>query len=295
MTPINKKKLLTGIAACVVVTGIVAFANNANFINDLLAPPTQTAAATAPLQKNLPQKPATSEVSAKPAVPSKININTASADQLMTLHGIGQSKADAIIAYRTTHGLFYQPSDITKVKGIGPAMLAAMQDKITVGNVTPPIVSPDRSSAHTVTTGHVVITSLMVGDVHASTNEYIELYNASSDTIDLSGWSVKKKSSSGSISTLVSPTHFSGIIIPSSKYLLLASSGYTGSVSADITWPASYSFSQKNNALMLYDKSGTLIDTVSWSAIPPGNSYVRVSPDGSAFVVGTSTLHNSVN
>lgn len=62
----------------------------------------------------------------------KININTATKDQLMTLSGIGESKADSIIRYRTENGNFSAVEDITKVSGIGEAMLNKIKDDITV-------------------------------------------------------------------------------------------------------------------------------------------------------------------
>ena len=49
----------------------------------------------------------------------KININTASAEQLTQLNGIGASHAAAIIAYREKNGLFQKPEDLMKVPRIG--------------------------------------------------------------------------------------------------------------------------------------------------------------------------------
>ncbi|WP_455721095.1 helix-hairpin-helix domain-containing protein [Agathobacter sp.] len=62
----------------------------------------------------------------------KVNINTATKEQLMTLSGIGESKADSIIKYRTENGSFSAVEDITKVSGIGEAMLNKIKDDITV-------------------------------------------------------------------------------------------------------------------------------------------------------------------
>jgi len=62
----------------------------------------------------------------------KININTASADELMNLKGIGEKKAKAIIEFRKTNGLFKQPEDLTKVPGIGPKTLEANKNRIAV-------------------------------------------------------------------------------------------------------------------------------------------------------------------
>lgn len=61
-----------------------------------------------------------------------ININTASLEQLMTLSGIGESKAKSIISYREENGNFKAVEDITKVSGIGQALYEKIKDYITV-------------------------------------------------------------------------------------------------------------------------------------------------------------------
>lgn len=66
------------------------------------------------------------------AVSEKININTATAEQLTELKGIGPVYAKRIVEYRKAHGPFQKPEDIMKVKGIGPKLLAANIDIITV-------------------------------------------------------------------------------------------------------------------------------------------------------------------
>ena len=62
----------------------------------------------------------------------KININTATAEQLTKLKGIGPVYAKRIVEYRKTHEPFKKPEDIMKVKGIGPKLLAANIDIIIV-------------------------------------------------------------------------------------------------------------------------------------------------------------------
>lgn len=68
----------------------------------------------------------------QPAVPTLININTASADELMSLPGIGASKAAAIIRYRETNGPFTTIEQLMNVSGIGPATFESLKDLITV-------------------------------------------------------------------------------------------------------------------------------------------------------------------
>lgn len=69
----------------------------------------------------------------KAAADDKININTAQAEELCTLPGIGAAKADAIIAYRSEHGSFKQIEDIMKVTGIKQSGYEKLRERITVG------------------------------------------------------------------------------------------------------------------------------------------------------------------
>tara|TARA_R110000744_G_scaffold112615_3_gene211296 strand:- start:3526 stop:3834 length:309 start_codon:yes stop_codon:yes gene_type:complete len=62
----------------------------------------------------------------------KINLNTATAEQLVTLPGIGKKKAAAIIAYRDKSGKFAKISDLTNVKGIGKKMVAKLAAHVQV-------------------------------------------------------------------------------------------------------------------------------------------------------------------
>ena len=62
-----------------------------------------------------------------------ININTASAEELDKLPGIGPAIAKAIIDYRTKNGPFKKIEDINDVKGIGDALFEKIKDQITVG------------------------------------------------------------------------------------------------------------------------------------------------------------------
>lgn len=61
----------------------------------------------------------------------KVNLNTAEADELMTLPGIGPAKAEAIIAHRTEHGPFAEPAGLMDVSGIGEKTFAALEELIT--------------------------------------------------------------------------------------------------------------------------------------------------------------------
>ena len=63
---------------------------------------------------------------------AKVNLNTATKEQLMTLSGIGEARAEAILAYRQESGGFRTPEDIMKVSGIKEAAFQKIKDDITV-------------------------------------------------------------------------------------------------------------------------------------------------------------------
>lgn len=62
----------------------------------------------------------------------RININTASAEELETLSGIGPVKAQAIVDYRNEHGLFRTVDELINVPGIGPQTLEGIRDQISL-------------------------------------------------------------------------------------------------------------------------------------------------------------------
>ncbi|MGN0985879.1 MAG: ComEA family DNA-binding protein [Candidatus Enterenecus sp.] len=68
-----------------------------------------------------------------PAAEGQIDINTADAQALTALPGIGPARAAAIVAYREEHGPFRYPEELLQVEGIGTGILADILDKITVG------------------------------------------------------------------------------------------------------------------------------------------------------------------
>jgi competence protein ComEA len=68
---------------------------------------------------------------------AKMDINTASAAELIALDGIGQSYADRIVEYRKANGPFKTAEDIMKVSGIGKATWEKIKDKITAGATVP--------------------------------------------------------------------------------------------------------------------------------------------------------------
>lgn len=66
------------------------------------------------------------------AEPTAININTATVETLAALDGVGESKAQAIVAYRSENGPFKTENDLVNVKGIGERTLEKNLERLTV-------------------------------------------------------------------------------------------------------------------------------------------------------------------
>lgn len=62
----------------------------------------------------------------------KIDINTAAKNELMTLSGIGEAKADAIVRYREEHGAFQKIEDLMEVEGIKEGVFQKVKDQIKI-------------------------------------------------------------------------------------------------------------------------------------------------------------------
>ncbi len=63
---------------------------------------------------------------------SGVNINTAGKEELMQLPGIGESKADAILAYREAHGKFRSTDELMNISGIKEGVYNKIKDLIVV-------------------------------------------------------------------------------------------------------------------------------------------------------------------
>ena len=61
-----------------------------------------------------------------------VNLNTATAEELDTLPGVGPATAEAIIAHREANGPFTSVDQLLDVRGIGDAKLADLRDLVTV-------------------------------------------------------------------------------------------------------------------------------------------------------------------
>ena len=139
----------------------------------------------------------------------------------------------------------------------------------------------------------IVINEFSTGVTGAATNEFVELYNAGTSALDVSGFKVVYRSATGtSDSTLA--TIPAGTQLPAGAFYLLGGSGYAGSTPADQAFglsPAS-----TGGSLAVRDGAGALLDAVAYgtaanglgegqpatappTTAAPGSSAIRL-PDG---------------
>jgi competence protein ComEA len=65
------------------------------------------------------------------APPAPVNLNSATAEQLDALDGVGPATAQKILEYRTQHGGFSSVEDLAQIAGIGPKKLEALKPQVT--------------------------------------------------------------------------------------------------------------------------------------------------------------------
>ena len=71
------------------------------------------------------------------AAPAVVNVNTATAEELTALPGIGEKRAQAILEIRKEKGGFKSVDELTEVKGIGPANLEKLRPFLRVSSDVP--------------------------------------------------------------------------------------------------------------------------------------------------------------
>lgn len=77
--------------------------------------------------------PSATSVSTSSAMPGKVNINNATAEELQQLNGVGPTLAQRIVDDRKTNGVFATIEDLKRVPGIGDKKFASLADSICVG------------------------------------------------------------------------------------------------------------------------------------------------------------------
>ncbi|MBI4062338.1 lamin tail domain-containing protein [Candidatus Gottesmanbacteria bacterium] len=122
---------------------------------------------------------------------------------------------------------------------------------------------------------HIVISEVQVAGTTAD-DEFVELYNPTGNSVDLTGWRLTRKTSTGTQSNLVGSLSGS---IPALGYFLIAHPDYDGAVAADMTYSATTSALASNNSVVLYSDAGiTTVDLVGMGGASASETATVANP-----------------
>lgn len=143
---------------------------------------------------------------------------------------------------------------------------------------------------------HIIISEIQIAGA-TTTDEFVELYNPTDSTIDLTGWRLSKEIPGGLPVNLL--TTMSGSL-PSHRYLLIAHpTGYAGTTSADTVYSTTSSVTADNTIILYSDAGHTLIDKVGFGTATDfeGAVYPSNPPAGSSLerISNTDTDNNSLD
>lgn len=140
----------------------------------------------------------------------------------------------------------------------------------------------------------VLISELKAGTTGSSTDEFIEIYNPSEQTINLSGFYIKRKATAtGIANNLISKTSgvFNGTGIAPHGFFLIGSKVYAGGTAPDVYYSQNSTFLADNgDVVTLYDRNDNIIDEIVYGALARGKSWERM-----AYVNGACVSPRGVN
>lgn len=136
-------------------------------------------------------------------------------------------------------------------------------------------------------TNHVVISEVQIaGDTDAD-DEFVELYNPTDSSVDMTGWRVTRKTSSGTQSNLVAS--MSGTIA-AHGFFLIAHPDYDGAIAEDATYSATSSAIAANNTVLLYSDAGiTVVDKIGMGTATDNETQTTKVPTANSSIERKAT------
>ena len=185
----------------------------------------------------------------------------------------GDNATSSISTATTTHSY--------STAGIYTTSLIVHDNQNASSTATSTIILVASSTPQLLEVNHLVISEIMAGNgVGRSNEEFIELYNPTDETISLDGWSLKRKTSQNSTSTINLVSNFSATsTIAAKSFFLIAHSeylNYSTSTLPDFFYTnTSNPLAYNNDVVILYNNSGEIIDEVAYQDIEAGQSLER--------------------
>ncbi|KPL91439.1 lamin tail domain-containing protein [Herpetosiphon geysericola] len=151
---------------------------------------------------------------------------------------------------------------------ISTIMLGAMLIQRTTARATsnqPTLANQPRLSTS------LVISEFRTRGLNGAADEFVELYNLSSEPVSIGGWKLNGSSSSGTVSTRATiPANT--VLLAGCRYLVVNSSGYSGSTSGNLSYTTGVA---DDGGVALLDPNNVLIDMVGMST---GSAYKEGTP-----------------
>ncbi|MFA7049621.1 MAG: lamin tail domain-containing protein [Patescibacteria group bacterium] len=138
----------------------------------------------------------------------------------------------------------------------------------------------------------IIINQVLIGQNEGVKNEFIELYNPNDLPLNLEGYSLKKKTASGTESSLISNKNFLGII-PAKGFFLISSSEFK-EIKADLNYSSTASLSI-NNSLLLYNQNKEVLDKIGWGDSSDFYQKPLANPKNNEVIKRTKFNYNKPN
>lgn len=124
---------------------------------------------------------------------------------------------------------------------------------------------------------HVVISEVLLGTTGAGENEFIELYNPLETAIDISGWTLTRKTANADVASQSALTTIpAGTQIKGHGYYLIAHNSYTGSTPANLMY--SENAISSNNTLYLKNSGGNIVDKLGLGSTNDAEGTAKGNP-----------------
>jgi len=156
---------------------------------------------------------------------------------------------------------------------------------LTVGIGLTTYIQNQNFQAFAANANHVVISQVKISGATAG-DEFIELYNPTGVSVDLSGWRLTRKTSTGASQTNLVAS-LSGTLAPKGYYLIANPASPLATNEADIVYSASSSAITTNNTVLLYSDAGTtVVDKVGFgTATDSETTPFTTNPDDNQSII----------